>query len=407
MKLSNLVLIALAMPLLSACSAGQRTFDLQPSRGGTPRDRHALDAARRASGEEIAAWEAAAGRALRSGLHIDASFRERVRLPHDEPHAVAWRFPLQAGQSLRVRIDAPDGDAVFPEIFQALSGDIFRHVYAAPGRSFEYTARVAGDYVFRLQTPLGKGGLFDVTVASEAAVYASAISAAGLMFPVVGRGLNAIGSVWGDPRDGGSRSHEGVDIFAPRGTPVVAVADGRITGVRHTTVGGRVVWLDDPERALSFYYAHLDRQLVRDGQWVRAGDTLGTVGNTGNAVSTPPHLHFGVYRPGTVAVNPTPYLRGMSATRLVAQSRAAASQPVLLGANSDASALGQRLHLAGERVRIRSSPSTSGQVVTELSGLTPMLVLGVVGDWHRVVLEDGTSGFVSARFSGAGQGSMR
>src|SRR5688500_12623118 len=113
MKLSNLVLIALAMPLLSACSAGERTFDLHPGRGGTPRDRHGLEVARSASRQQVAEWEAAASRALRSGLHIDASFRERVRLPADASHAVAWRFPLHAGQSLRVRIDALEGDAVF------------------------------------------------------------------------------------------------------------------------------------------------------------------------------------------------------------------------------------------------------------------------------------------------------
>src|SRR5688572_3076208 len=78
MKLSNLVLIALAMPLLSACSAGGRTLDLQPGRGGTPRDRHGLEVSRSASRQQVADWEAAASRALRSGLHIDASFRERV-----------------------------------------------------------------------------------------------------------------------------------------------------------------------------------------------------------------------------------------------------------------------------------------------------------------------------------------
>ena len=405
MKSSNLVLIALAMPLLSACSAGERTFDLQPGRGGTPRDRHSLDVARSASPGTTAAWEAAAARALRSGLHIDASFRERIRIPADEPHAVAWRFPLRAGQTLRVRVDAPEGDAVFAEVFHAISADMYRHVQAPRGGTFSYTARVAGDYVLRIQPPVGKGGLFDVTVSSDAPSYAPMVAAAAgtLVFPVVGRGLGAIGSYWGDSRDGGVRSHEGVDIFAPRGTPVVAVTRGRVSGVRQTPVGGRVVWLEDPDRSLSYYYAHLDEQWVRDGQWVSPGDTLGTVGNTGNAITTPPHLHFGVYLPGTVAVNPTPFLRPTTAQLIASTRPVQADRPEFLGATGDASALGHRLHLAGENISLRSSPSLSGRVVAEVSGLTPILVLGVVGDWHRVALEDGRTGFVSARFSAPSQ----
>ena len=400
MKLSNLVLVALAMPLLSACSGGERTFDLQPGRGGTPRDRYGLEVSRSASPQQIAAWEAAASRALRSGLHIDASFRERVRLPAGEPHAVAWRFPLQAGHSLRVTVNALEGDAVFTEIFHAISGDMFRHVHAARERTFAYTARVDGDYVLRIQPPIGKGGLFDVTVTSELAmVYSSVVSGGGLVFPVVGLNLSAIGSYWGDSRDGGVRSHEGVDIFAPRGTPVVAVTEGRVSAVRQTPIGGRVVWLEDTQRSLSYYYAHLDEQYVRDGQWVRPGDTLGTVGNTGNAITTPPHLHFGVYMPGTVAVNPTPFLRITTAQLLMNMRPVQADVGELLGATSDASALGQRLHLAGEHISLRSSPSLSSRIVAEVSGLTPILVLGVVGNWHRVVLEDGRSGYVSARFS--------
>jgi hypothetical protein len=69
-----------------------------------------------------------------------------------------------------------------------------------------------------------------------------------------------------------------------------------------------VVFLADPERGHSLYYAHLDRQTVAAGQRVRAGDTVGFVGNTGNARTTAPHLHFGVYRAGEGAVDPFPYV---------------------------------------------------------------------------------------------------
>lgn len=128
-----------------------------------------------------------------------------------------------------------------------------------------------------------------------------------LSFPVAMPGA-AIASVFGDPRDGGAREHHGVDIFAPRGTPVVAAGDGRVTDVRNTPVGGLVIWMEDFDRGLIYYYAHLEEQYVRRGQIISAGDTIGAVGNSGNARGVNPHLHFGVYLPGTIAVDPAPML---------------------------------------------------------------------------------------------------
>lgn len=124
---------------------------------------------------------------------------------------------------------------------------------------------------------------------------------------------------WGAARSGGRR-HEGIDIFAPRGTPVLSTTDGVITRLGTNRLGGQIVGVLGP--ALEWhYYAHLDRfGDIREGGIVRAGDVLGYVGNTGNAQGTPPHLHYGVYRGG--ALNPYPRL---SATRVGAQARRAAS----------------------------------------------------------------------------------
>ena len=102
---------------------------------------------------------------------------------------------------------------------------------------------------------------------------------------------------WGWPRSGG-RTHEGVDLIADRGTPIVAVRDGT---VEHTQsrLGGRSAWLITDE-GLRFYYAHLDEWAGPERE-VEAGDVIGTVGSTGNARG--PHLHFEI-RPGDDAVNP-------------------------------------------------------------------------------------------------------
>lgn len=118
-----------------------------------------------------------------------------------------------------------------------------------------------------------------------------------------------IQSFFGDPRDGGRRRHEGVDVFAPRGTNVLAVTDGVVRRVGTRDLGGNIVLLWDEKRNLSYYYAHLDAQYVVNGQRVLVGDPLGAVGNTGNAVTTPPHLHFGVYEPRFRAVDPWNFIK--------------------------------------------------------------------------------------------------
>ena len=129
-----------------------------------------------------------------------------------------------------------------------------------------------------------------------------------LTFPVQGWQSRGIGSPFGTERDGGRRRHRGVDLFAPRGTPVLAAAAGRVWRVGWDDLGGRVVWQRDGAHGAWLYYAHLDRQLVHFGQRVSAGDMIGLVGNTGNARTTPPHLHFGVYAPE--AIDPTRLLPG-------------------------------------------------------------------------------------------------
>jgi murein DD-endopeptidase MepM/ murein hydrolase activator NlpD len=98
-----------------------------------------------------------------------------------------------------------------------------------------------------------------------------------------------------------------VDIFARRGTPVLAAGSGIVTRVGTNGLGGKVVWIARPTRGEAHYYAHLDRQLVTVGTRVQEGDVIGFVGNTGNARFTPPHLHFGIYTSGG-AVDPLPYI---------------------------------------------------------------------------------------------------
>jgi murein DD-endopeptidase MepM/ murein hydrolase activator NlpD len=120
----------------------------------------------------------------------------------------------------------------------------------------------------------------------------------GIVCPVVGAVAGRdYGNDWGYPRSGG-RTHEGNDIFAPRGTPVVAVADGVVTRWNPpsapTGLGGITVTYRTADGS-QWYNAHLDTVApgIAPGATVTQGQTIGTVGNTGNARTTPPHLHLG------------------------------------------------------------------------------------------------------------------
>ncbi|GAA4009600.1 M23 family metallopeptidase [Deinococcus rubellus] len=112
---------------------------------------------------------------------------------------------------------------------------------------------------------------------------------------------------WGGARSQGRR-HEGVDIFAPRNTPVRATTRGKVLNVGPDTLGGRTVMLLGPGGA-RHYYAHLERYAkLKRGDWVKAGAVVGYVGDSGNAAGTPTHLHYGIYE-GSGAVNPYPLLK--------------------------------------------------------------------------------------------------
>lgn len=117
---------------------------------------------------------------------------------------------------------------------------------------------------------------------------------AAVVLPVRGASPQELSPSFGAPRYAGP--HEGIDIVAPFGTPVVAAAGGVVIGNRPTAIGGNVVWLMGAGRRM-YYYAHL-RELapgMHMGRFVTAGEQIGTVGDTGNAVGTPPHLHFAIY----------------------------------------------------------------------------------------------------------------
>lgn len=143
----------------------------------------------------------------------------------------------------------------------------------------------------------------------------AALAARGLIIPVEGVDPSRVRDSYTAAR--GGRTHDAVDIMAPKGTPVIAADAGTILRLRQNDAGGITIYQLDPEERFVYYYAHLDRYetgLV-EGMTIRQGDVLGFVGTTGNAPKDMPHLHFQVmiYRGrgqywGGDPINPHPYM---------------------------------------------------------------------------------------------------
>ncbi len=124
------------------------------------------------------------------------------------------------------------------------------------------------------------------------------LRARGLLVPVQSVAPAQLADSYLQARAGGERAHEALDIAAPRGTPVLAVEDGRIAKLFLSRPGGITVYQFDPAGEFAYYYAHLDRYEagLAEGMQVRKGQVIGYVGSTGNASPEAPHLHFAIFR---------------------------------------------------------------------------------------------------------------
>lgn len=143
------------------------------------------------------------------------------------------------------------------------------------------------------------------------------------VFPVFGSAASYTDD-YGAPR-AGTVTHHGNDIFAPTGTPVLAVADGELYKVGVNTLGGNRLWLRD-DLGNTYYYAHLSGYAsgVKDGLRVSTGQIIAYVGNTGQAITTPPHLHFEIHPGDGDSVDPYPFLQAWQRGTVVPKASTAA-----------------------------------------------------------------------------------
>ena len=248
-------------------------------------------------------WFNAAALAVAQPVTVTKPYKETGFFSATKPGATGLKFSAIRGEKLQISVSKkPAG--IFKLYLDLWKQDTTRtsppDLVASSdttGIAIEYEVENSGYYVLRLQPELLQDCEYTIGIAATAS----------LAFPIRAPGENPIKSYWGASRDAGTRKHEGVDIFAPRLTPVVAAADGRVTRVNENNLGGKVVWMRPEKKNYTLYYAHLDSQLVQEGQRVVSGDTLGLMGNTGNAKRTAPHLHFGIYTMNG-AIDPLPFI---------------------------------------------------------------------------------------------------
>lgn len=370
----------LLVPLLLASCDRLREVSQTLLDQRTPRERYmaGLETAGLASTALVRDWTLAAERSLREAPLVSSPFAEAGYFLPAEPAAIAYRIAVRRGQEVSFGVELPDDSAsmlfVDAWLVEHDSVTTYRRLSDADSgqRLLTIEPRRDGEILFRAQPELLRGGRFRVNLRL----------APTLAFPVGNGRERDIGSRYGAPRDGGARDHHGIDIFAPRGTAAVATSEATVTRVETTPRGGNVVWMRDV-RGNRLYYAHLDRQSVVEGARVLPGDTVGFVGNTGNARTTPPHLHFGVYRRGEGPVDPYwfVYRPQGSVPRLVA----------------DTTRLGDWARTPNDATTLRAAPDDDAQRVMALPRHTPLRVLAAVGSWYRVRLPDGLTGYVASR----------
>lgn len=313
-------------------------------------------------------WLIAGSEALVNPPLLDIPTAVRGSFKSRSIQANAWQLDMQKGATLQIgfRWESQDSSLVFLEILnaQSMQEEI---VATSLDELIEFEAEETGFYIIRIQPELSAEGTFDLTVENRR-TYS--------VFPVKGKTSASIQSFWGAVRDGGARRHEGIDIFADRGTPVTAPVAGVVSSVKESGIGGKQVWLRDTKRGWNLYFAHLDSQTVSPLQRVNPGDTLGLVGNTGNAKFTPPHLHFGIYGGG--AFDPLPVVKD-NFPKAKAGSLPVENEVLLVQSPS---------------VNLRQGPSTAHPSLLKLEKETPVTVQSAVGEWYQVKTPTGISGFL-------------
>ncbi|MBC8034294.1 MAG: M23 family metallopeptidase [Chitinophagaceae bacterium] len=320
-------------------------------------------------------WFSRAEESLRSPLPISVPYKETGFFSSERPEAAGFLFEGTRGERLQISLDKKpvQGFSIYMDLWELTEADSTRPKWIASSdtsnKTLEYDIKKKGNYLLRIQPELLSEGEYTLSI----------LSGPSLAFPVpAARGR--VGSLWGDNRDGGGRKHEGIDIFAAFRSPVIAATDGVVTAVNTNNLGGKVVWLNTRDANYTLYYAHLDEQIATPGQVVKKGDTLGLIGNTGNARNTPPHLHFGIYTTGG-PIDPLPFVKPRVSK--------------LVNITAPLNRLGKQVRSTGRITKLQEEPEAKSKNDSSIAIHTLLNVQAATGQFYKVSLPNGERGYIA------------
>ncbi len=312
-------------------------------------------------------WKNDFSSASTNELQIEDGFSMIVPSGNKNFSAMGYSIDLKKGD--RLVIETSNSKNLKNKIFV----DIFKNEFP------ENTSKTEIIKNGKLSTFIEKDGRYKIVIQPEIENAESfplkIFTQSSLEFPVAGKGNRDAQSFWGAVRDGGDRSHEGVDIFASRGTPAIAATNGYVTRTGDQGLGGKQVWLRDGIFGNSLYYAHLDSIMTESGKQVKVGDTLGLVGNTGNAKGGATHLHFGIYS-ADGAVDAYPFIK----IREVPQ---------------DLKIVLKNFQFLKADSNLRKGPGSKYEVLQSIPEEFPVTVLNGNGEWFHIKTKNGKEGFVN------------
>lgn len=317
-------------------------------------------------------WFNAASGALARPITVELPYKENGYFATERPDANGLRFDAKRGEQLVIElIKTPAYNyLLFADLF-SFNNNSPKYILSVDTISnlIRYTVKENSVFILRLQPELLQSGSYTVTIKTGPS----------LAYPIPSPGAkNQVISFWGAGRDGGVRKHEGIDIGGARGTPLAAVGNGVVSSVTENNLGGKVVFIRSAEGNETWYYAHLDSQIARSGQRVKTGDIIGLMGNTGNAKTTAPHLHFGIYTIGG-AVDPLPFINPESKE----------AKPVA----GKLSALGKKMRVSGKSPQFYLSPVLSAP--EKATDNLPVSVIAATGNLYKAILPGGETRFIN------------
>lgn len=318
------------------------------------------------------AWIIKANNLLPNAVGIKLPYKESGYFAADKVDGAGFKFSLQRGQMLTVKLTKQSVDhfSIYMDFWERRDNGEFKVLSFADsiGAELQWEAKRSGEYFLRLQPELLGSGSYNLEL----------VIGPSLAYPLKAVNRKQIQSFYGAGRDNNTRKHEGIDIFSAFRTPVLAIAEGTVTRVNENNLGGKVVWFRPKGKDYTLYYAHLDEQIATAGQQVLVGDTLGLMGNTGNAKTTPPHLHFGIYT-SEGAVDPLPFV-----------------DPLVLpvpNIRSDLSKLNATLRTLNKTINIADNQQFSNP--ESLKNNTVLRVLAAADNHYKIELPNGKIGYVA------------